>query len=91
MPQFGEKSLIETRPYFQGIQVVFSLHEINNDYYSTNEFDNNNPHIHFVLNTVNVYTGEKFYINYNTEFDIRNYIEYLFFHHNISDKVTICT
>ena len=75
--------------YFQGIQVVFALHEINNDYYSTDEFDSDKPHIHFVLNTVNAYTGGKFYINYNNEFDIRNYIEYLLFFYNISDKVTL--
>lgn len=69
--------------------MVFALYEINNDYDSTDEINNDNWHIHFVLNTVNVYTGGKFHINYNNEFDIGKYIENILFIYNISNKVIL--
>ena len=74
--------------FFNGVQTLFSLHETNNTYQYYSDRDHN-LHFHFIVNTVNPYTRERFWINYNNEFDLQNYITHLLIKYDISNKVKL--
>ena len=74
--------------FFEGIQVMFVLHEKGDDYFD-DEFEIKTPHLHFAINTVDVRTGKKFHIDYNNEFDLREHAEFLLWNYNIGEKVSL--
>ena len=56
---------------------------------NSDDYENDCLHIHFIVNTVNLRNGLKFRIDYNNEFNLKNYIEGVLFNYNISDKVQL--
>ena len=74
--------------FFQGVQILFALHERKNTYVA-DDWEDDKLHIHFALNTVNVYTGYKFRIDFNNEFDLKNYILSRLIDYNISQRLTM--
>lgn len=59
--------------YFKGVQILFALHEVNNTYESY-DYENDRVHLHFVVNTVDLNTGNKFRIDFNNITGIREHI-----------------
>ena len=74
--------------YFEGVQVLFGLHEYG-DIHFEDDFDVNNLHIHFAINTIDVRTGNKFRIDYNNEFQLKNYVLNLMYNYGIGDTVKL--
>lgn len=74
--------------FFQGVQVLFAVHEVNNAYLS-DDYGDNAIHIHFVVNTINTLTGNKFILNYNNQFALREYILRILQNHQVSNCVQL--
>ena len=74
--------------FFHGVQVLFAVHEVNNSYLS-DDYRDNALHIHFVVNTVNTLTGNKFILNYNNQFILRDYIRCVLQNHQVSNCVQL--
>ena len=74
--------------FFKESQILFAVHEVKNTYYS-DDYENDSLHIHFILNPINLQNGLKLRIDYNNEFDLKNYIEAVLCNYNVSDKVLL--
>lgn len=59
--------------YFKGVQILFALHEVNNKH-EPYDYVNDRVHIHFVVNTVDLNTGNKFRIDFNNIGGIQEHI-----------------
>lgn len=71
--------------FFEGNQILFALHETNIDeYYDSKEF---HPHIHFVLNTTNINTGNKARIDFCNEYALKRYVGTLLSEFDITEKL----
>lgn len=71
--------------FFEGNQILFALHETNIDeYYDSREF---HPHIHFVLNTTNINTGNKTRIDFCNEYALKRYVGALLSEFGITEKL----
>lgn len=87
-PYYVEQIAYDICKYFRGVQVLFALHEVGNTYMS-DDYGDNNIHIHFVVNTVNMETGNKFWIDYHNASALREYIQAVLCNHQISKTVRI--
>ena len=85
---FIEQIAYEVCKYFEGVQVLFALHETGNTYIS-DDYGDNNVHIHFVVNTVNMFTGNKFWLDYNNAFALKAYIQSVLYTYQISKTVRL--
>lgn len=85
---FVEQIAYDICKYFKGLQVLFVLHEAGNTYIS-DDYGDNNIHIHFVVNTVNMQTDNKFRIDYGNAFALREYIQSVLYNHQISKTVRL--
>ena len=71
--------------FLEGNQVLFALHETNIDeYYDSGEF---HPHIHFVMNTTNINTGNKTRIDFCNEYALKRYVGALLSEFGITEKL----
>ncbi len=66
--------------FFEGNQILFVLHEINNE-------NSSYPHIHFVLNTTNVCNGNKTRIDFCNEYALKRYIGALLSNFGMTEKL----
>ena len=74
--------------FFKSVQVLFALHEVKNTYYSE-DYDDDAIHVHFVVNTVNLQTGNKFRIDFNNEYDLKYYILSVLEYYGISNTLQL--
>ena len=74
--------------FFKNVQILFAVHEVKNTYISE-DYGDDYIHIHFVLNTVNVQTGNKFRIDYNNEIELKKHIQSVLFKHDVSETVLL--
>lgn len=74
--------------FFRDVQVLFALHEVKNSYL-TDDYEDDALHLHFILNTVNLRTGQKFRINFNNEYDLIHYISCVLEYYGISHNVQL--
>lgn len=85
---FVEQIAYDVCKFFDGMQVLFALHEIGNTYLSA-DYGDDNMHIHFVVNTVNMRTGNKFWIDYNNALALKEYIQGVLRFHKTAKTVSL--
>lgn len=74
--------------FFNGLQVLFAVHEVKNSYIS-DDYGDGCVHIHFIINTVNIQSGKKYNINYGEAFKLQSYIKTVMLKNGLSGKVQL--
>ena len=71
---FLMKIAYEICDFFKNVQILFAVHEVKNTFLS-DDYEDDLIHIHFVVNTVNLQTGNKFRIDYNNVTELKEHIK----------------
>lgn len=73
--------------FFENLQVLFAVHEVKNTFISE-DYEDDLIHIHFVVNTVNIQTGNKFRIDYNSITKLKKHVSTVLYENEITETVT---